>query len=380
MIIRAKNNLTDLAVSTNISVGANAGVGTISVKNIAGFTANWAVQLGKTGEELAEMRIISSIDAGDSELIFTGNTSFAHAVDTPVYATKYDQLVFKRSTSGTAGTATAITSGTVSITPDQEFTQFDDTSGAATYAYKVAFRNSVTGDVSSDSDWLTPTGYSFYSLGKLIERVKGKLFNTGFLQDDNQLTDWINEYKEMMDNAAIEVNKDYSLGTVDVAFAGTAELGTITASDFKDIRRIWLTYNGTDFFNATKMAVNEYEPNQQFNQTHPYFYMFGDNIIGRKPNDVAGTARVVYYKLITPLVNYTDELPVVQRGYTKGYIDYCLGQAYWYDGKKDDADRLLKDAAQSVIRFRTEISDRLPTGATMIRIIEDTSANDGDWF
>jgi len=178
--------------------------------------------------------------------LITGTTTYDHAADTPVYAIKFDQIIFKRSTSGTAGTATAMTDGTVTITPDSEYTIFDDTTGASTYAYRTQYRNSVSGETSSDSDWQTTEGFSFYSLAKIRDRVKRKLFGNNIIQDDQTINDWINEWIESMNNVAIDVNKDYSYGTVDVAF-GTSGLGTISTSNFKEVRRMWVTYNGTDY-------------------------------------------------------------------------------------------------------------------------------------
>ena len=326
MIIKGLNPATDSVVTTGFSVGEAAAVGTLRVKNISGFTASWAIQLGKTGEEQSEIRVISASAPSGTALVVTSNTTFEHPVDTPIYAIKYDQLIFKRNTAGTTGTATPLTNGTIYMTPDQLFTQFDDTSGAATFGYKIQYRNSVTGSVSTESDWLTPEGYSFYSLGKIIERVKDKLYSPQFIKSDDVIISWVNEWKEMMDNAAVDVNKDYSLGTTTVAFSGTAELGTVTATDYKDMRRVWFTSDGQSYFAATKMDSNEYDPNQTFSQTHPYFYMQGDNVMGRKPSTESGTASILYYKFNDVLVDYTDELPTVQKNYTKAYVDYCISE------------------------------------------------------
>ena len=252
------------------------------VKNINTGAANWAIQFGKSGEERSEILLITSSVPSGTTLLTTGTARFPHPTDTPVYFVKFDQLVFKRSTSGTSGTASAISSGTVSITPDGTVTIFDDTSGATTYGYKASYRNSVTGDLSTDSDWLTPAGFDFYALARLRERVKSKLYSANYLRDDDQVDDWINEWYESMTNAAIDVNQDYSIGTVDVAF-GTSGLGTITSSDFKQVRRFEVTYNGTDYYLATKKDGIDYLPSQTFNQTHPYFIYKGDTVFLIKP-------------------------------------------------------------------------------------------------
>lgn len=379
MIIKGLNPATDAVVSTGFSLGEAANVGTLRVKNISGFSANWAIQLGKTGEEQSEIRVLSASTPSGTALVVTANTSFEHPVDTPIYAIKYDQLIFKRNTAGTSGSATPLTNGTIYMTPDQLFTQFDDTSGAATFGYKIQYRNSVTTDLSSESDWLTPEGYTFYSLGKLIERVKAKLYNPQFIKSDDVIIGWVNEWKEMMDNAAVDVNKDYSLGTTTVSFSGTTELGTITATDYKDMRRVWFTGDGQSYFNATKMESNEFNPNQTFSQTHPYFYMVGDNVMGRKPSTGSGTASILYYKFNPVLTDYTDELPTVQHNYTKAYVDYCLSQAYMLDNKQIMSQSSSQMAFDALNRFKQEISARLKTGTTMIRQDEVVSGEDDGW-
>ena len=377
MLIRALNSLTDNASYTQLSVGEASGVGTVRVKNINNFFANWAVQLGNTGEELAEIKLITGSSPSGTSLVLTANTTYSHPTDTTVWAVKFDKVIFKRSTSGTAGTATALTDGTVSITPDNAYTVFDDTTGASTYAYKVTWLNSVTSEVSGDSDWLLPAGNSFYSLASLRDRAKNKLFSAKYLNTDDVTVDtWINEWLETMTNAAIDVNQDYLIGTTTLAFSGTTELGTITATDFKELRRVWLTTNGSDYYAATKMSLTDFIPQQTFNSTHPYFYMVGDNVVGRKPNDTSATASVYYYKMPTQLSNDSDELPVSMRSYTRSFVDYALSQAYLLDNKTDLGDRYAGSAELGLAQFRNDIAARSKTGPTSIKMVEAISGDD----
>jgi hypothetical protein len=378
MIIKVKNTLDSSAQYTFTGAPYSANVGTIGVKNINAFQSNWAVQIGKTGEEKSEIGVLSSGAISGTSLVLVANTSFDHPEDTPVYAIKFDQLVFKRSTSGTAGTAVAITNGTISITPDSAYTQFDDTSGATGYAYKVAFRNSVTGDVSSDSTWLTTSGYSFYSLAKLRDRIRNKLFSIGYLKQndnrDSQIDDWINEWLETMNNTAVDVNQDYSLGSVDVAH-GTDGLATINSSDFKEVRRVWFTTDGVDNYKARQFHITDFLPGEEFNETHPYYFNYGDNVIGKKPTGNAGTAKVVYYKMGTVLANDTDELPIVMRPYTKSFVDYGVCQAYYFDGSATMGDRFMAAANGERDLFRTQITPRAKSGPTYITFTDALGAD-----
>lgn len=379
MIIRAQNFLDSKAPYTFFASAGTAGASSIAVANINNFTANWAIQIGKTGEEKSEIILLTSATPSGTTLSVTGTLKYDHPIDTPIYAIKWDKIIFKRSTSGTAGTATAITGGTVNITPDGTVTPFDDTSAASTYAYKLAFYNSATGDFSSDSDWLTPEGYTFYSLAYLKKRVKNKLFNSQYLQNDDIVVEWVNEWMEQLNNAAVDVNKDYSLGTTNVAFTSEG-LGTISSASFKDVRRFEITYNGTEYFLAYKKDLTDFYPNETFNSSHPYYIWRGDNVFDIKPPGTGGTARLSIYQLSTPLVNETDELPVVMRGYTNSFVNYALSEAYYLDDKINLGDRYSAKAMEEKRIFISQITPRSKTGPVFVKLMEPVTGDDSEYL
>ena len=147
MILSVSNILDSLPQTLNSYTSSNitAGATTIPVRNINSFTTQYAAQIGKTGQEQSEVKVLNNV-SGTSLTIYGGGTlTYDHPSDTPVYSIHYDKLVFERSTSGTAGTATPITNGTISITPDSLYTEYDDTTGISTYAYKTYYYNSVSG-------------------------------------------------------------------------------------------------------------------------------------------------------------------------------------------------------------------------------------------
>lgn len=376
MIIQVKNNLDVQANFSFMSVSKASSVGTLDVKNINPFYASWAVQIGKTGEERSEIKVISASTPSGTSIIFTSPTTFEHPSDTPLYAIKFDQVVFKRSTSGTAGTATALTNGTVYITPDNLTTQFDDTTGASTYAYKTAFRNSITGEVSSDSDWQTPSGFTFYSLAKIRQRTKSKLFSSGYLKDDAQVDDWINEWVEEMNNAATHVDESYSMGTVNVAF-GTNGYGTITSTDFKAPKKFWVTYDGVNKYKSYKQDLSTLLPTQIFTAVHPCYIWQDDNVFQIKPSDAPGTAEITYYKRSPILVNDTDEIPFAMRSYTKSFVNYALAEAYFNDDKDTKGNSYLSRAMMDKDLFIKDITPRGFTEVTMMELT-DTVHDDDD--
>jgi hypothetical protein len=378
-IIRVKNTLADNSPYSFVTSTMAAGGTSIPVKNPNAFQASWAVQIGNTGEETSEIFMLGTA-APDTTLILTGTTKYPHSVDTPVYAIKYDTIVFERSTAGTAGTATPLTGGTITIQADHDYTQFDDTSGATGYAYRAYFENSLAPGtvITSESDWITDTGFSFYSKAKIRERVKDGLFNAGYLnKTDQQVDNWINEWLESMNNVAVDVNEDYNLGTVDVAH-GTNGLGTITSTDFKDVRRVWYTTDGSNWYKASKIGIIDFRPDESFDNTCPKYYFQGDDIVGKKPDGESGTARIVYYRLGTVLSNDTDELPTVMKGYTKSFVSYGLANAYYLDGKEGLGDRYMGMANADREQFRSEITPRSKSGPEYISLVESINADDYD--
>ena len=70
--------------------------------------------------------------------------------------------------------------------------------------------------------------------------------------------------------------------------------------------KVWVTYNGVDKYQSTKMNVNSFLPDEQFTSNHPGHFFQGDNVIGIKPSDSAGTAELVFYRFGTTMVNDTD--------------------------------------------------------------------------
>lgn len=377
MLLSVENNIAGLPTTlySFTTTNGTAGGTTIPVRNINSFVSNYAVQLGKTGEEQSEILVVSGAPAGTA-FNTSGTLRFDHPLDTPVYNIHYNQIVFKRSIAGTAGTATALS--TVSITPDSLFTEYNDTSGASTYAYKTQYYNSVSGDLSSESDWFTPDGASFYSLGKLRQRVKNRLFSASYIKSDDVIDDWINEWLEELNNAAIKVNKDYLLGTTAVSF-GTAGLGTITASDFMYPRKVEITTDsGVTYSPSTNISINEYSDGDFFTSSSPKHSWQGDSVFRVLPAGAGGTARITYSKGEAVLVDDIDELPFPMRRYSRSFVNYALSCAYENDEKSNLADTNWNKAQKTKGEFINEITPRDNSGIQTIALVDSLSGRNDD--
>lgn len=357
-----------------------AGTNIFRIKNTNSFGSSWAVQLGNTGEAQAEVLLLSGDPGAGTLGTTTANSRFEHPADTPIYAIKWNQVVFEVSTTGTAGTAVQHANGTITITPNnwdwetqKSYTLFDDSDGSVSYTYKTYLRNSAIPLTSTESDWIVITP-SFYSLSYLRNRVKDKLWNPQFVVD-RVVDNWINEWKDEMTNAVVQVNEDYALGTVNVAF-GTNGYGTITTTDFKYPRKMEVTYDGSTYVLSTKQPISEFSPNSEFNSSRPQHNWEGDNVFQVKPSSTAGTAKVYFYRTGTPMINDTDELPYPMRSYTKSFVDYGLAQAFQKDGKMPEAEARLAEARFQKDMFVNQLTPRDKTGPTMIELIEQIAGEE----
>jgi hypothetical protein len=378
MLLSVANNLIDspYVVNTYTDSTLGAGDGTIPVKNINSFQNQYAIQIGNTGEAEAEVKVLGGVPSGNN-LVVSGTLRFDHAIDVPVYQIHYDKVIFKRSTAGTAGTASAL--ATVSMTPNLYATEYNDSSGAATYAYKTQWYNSVSGDVSAESDWFVPGGPSWYSLQKLRSRGTTALYNANYLPKGGAVDDWINEWVELMTNAALKVNQAYSMGTTQYSF-GTAGLGTVTEPLFKYAAKIELTSDGVTWTRSNEIPLNRFGDSSIYAATNPRHYWQGDSVFGVLPFGNAGTARMSLGKLHTVLVDDGDELPQFLKGYTTSCIEYLLYRAYDLDQKTESADRHYARMDKGKMEFIAEITPRDYTGIKLIDMVDGGTGREDDMY
>jgi len=375
MYIRVKNLFDKSSPFSYLSNGEVAGAGTIRVKNINSFGASSAMQIGKTGEETAEIVISGTGAVSGSSVVLTGTTKYDHPTDSPVYNIRFDKVIFKRSDTGTAGTATALAGGTISITPDSEYTQYYEQTPSTTYAYKASFYNSVTTEETDDSDWITTAGQSAYSLAKLRERIKRKLISSNYIQSDEIIDDWINEWLEKMTNAAIDVNCDYLLASESISMSSGQEMGTITSSNFKELRKMQVV-TGSGTATAARMDITDFRADQVFTESLPQYYWKGDTVFGEKPIDNDRTIILDYYKRAPVLTNDTDELPQSMWNYTKSFVDYGYAQACFLDQKDEKGYSFINMANAELSQFKAEIAPRWKSGTQYVKIVSPLSSED----
>lgn len=385
MNLTIANNLTAIDGIQQTYLGSVVVPGNTSalVRNPAGFNSGWIQQIGQTGEETAELLSMTSIagtvmNFGTSASNPGGTFLFPHAIDTPLYQVHYDQIIVYRSTTGTAGAFGVI--GTTNITPDNQFTNYNDASGAQGYAYYVQYYNSVNGDLSGSSSIFIPGGPTFYSLQKIRQRIKDQLYSAGYIREDSIINDWINQCYEQLVNSAIKVNQDYMLGTNQYTF-GTNGLGTVTDPLFKpNVVKVEVTWDGVNFLQSSKLAVREYSETDYLNFPiyQPQHAWVGETTFEILPHSQGGTARITYPVRFTPLINDSDELTQSLKAYSSAFVEYGLGIAYGLDQKDAESQQHMQTYTGIKADFIAEITPRDETGAETIDIVEGLSGRQED--
>lgn len=379
MLINIQNQLTQQEGLQQTYLSGTIGPGATSapIDNPAGFNANWAVQLQQTGEENAEIMVLNGAPTGTTMSFGTaasnygGTVLYNHPVDAPIYQIHYDQIVLYRSTAGTGGAFSAL--GTYNITPDNPYTQINDATGASGYAYYAQYYNSVSGDLSGSSSVFIPGGPTYYSLQKLRQRSKDKLYSAGFIKDDTVITDWLNEWYEIMQNAAVKVNENYMLGSQIFGF-GTNGLGTITDASYKQLVKLEISWDGQNFFPSTQQDFSDYSDQDYFDMYNPRHAWRGENVFEVLPHFSAGTVNAYYATRFTPLVNDSDELTLTLKAYTTSAIEYCLSVAYGLDQKDAESQQHYQMFTQMKTDFVAEVTPRDVSSVKMINILDNPSA------
>ena len=385
MLLNIENGLTQLPGIQQTYLGSliNAGDDEALVRNPAGFNTNWMQQIGQTGEETAEILPMTSVSGtvmnfGTSTSNPGGTFLYPHALDTPVYQIHYDQVAVFRSTNGTAGPFGSI--GVTNITPDGQYTNFNDPSGVNGYAYYVQYYNSLNGDLSGSSSVFYPGGPTFYSLQKMRQRVKDQLYSSGYIRDDSLINDWINQCYEQLVNSAIKVNEDYMLGTNQYGF-GTNGLGTVTDPLFKpNVVKVEVTWDGQNYLQSSKLAVREYTEQDYLNfpAYQPQHAWIGETVFEILPHTTGGTARITYPVRFSPLVNDSDEVTQTLKAYSSAFVEYGLAIAYGLDQKDAESQQHMQAYQTIKADFIAEITPRDETGAQMIDIVEGVSGRQED--
>lgn len=169
MIVTAWNPETEGLEKTYLSKVVQAGANSLNVKNADRIAENSLILIGEMGMEQTEM---AQVGAGGTSttLPLDANLKFAHSADEPVYKMRYDKVIFYRSDAAD-GVYTLIETVDIDVDNRDQKTEYEDTAGSGTSFYKTKFYNSVTGEETEFSDYISAEGYGEQTIGNVVDET-----------------------------------------------------------------------------------------------------------------------------------------------------------------------------------------------------------------
>lgn len=229
----------------------DAGVNTLTLVNVDGFTVNDMVLVGLFGNGTAEIFQIGAIDTSAQSITLIDRsdastvTSFAHEESTRVSVIPYDQVRFYWTAllgtiadeTPTFDSNTPLT-GWTDIVPSDWFTSYNDEAHSTGFGWFV-FRNSATTNESQNSNAVPYAGFAENSVQRIFEDFMSLLNNKELkLVTNGDMFSWLNEGVSIIRNKLNLSNPEYTVSTEQslAIVSGTSEYQL--ASDFGDLVQI----------------------------------------------------------------------------------------------------------------------------------------------
>lgn len=322
-------------IITQFASDHTAGVNSLSVKNTAGFVTSKPLILGFPGFQQAEI-IKPNAVTPPGTIGLASNTAFAHNADQRITQIDYDQIQVYVSTTGINGTYNAQGSP-FNITIDQDMTIYEDTTSQPSYYYKYAYYNSITSSYSDQSDPIAATGFNFYSLKTLIDRVLS-LF--GDAQSDfvdrGEVRDYLNEKYEYAQKELAIATKRMNIKTFTFTVQNAQqEYSNALPADFlmEKAARV-STDNGLTYpYLAVSSQVDSLGSVYQTNVKYRY-YIYG-SIIGldQTPQNSTDIVKMWYVPVPVLLSLQTDTLSTPFQNSSAMFVKGALSMCYLKDRK-----------------------------------------------
>ena len=321
---------------TSLAGDYAAGVTSLQVKNTNGFASNKYAVLGSIGFEQAELVQTGTVTPPSTLAGFT--TVYPHNADSKVIAFDYNQINIYRSTTGINGSYSVL--ATINIQIDNDTTPYEDTNSQSTYYYKFSYYNSAASLESSLSDPIAATGFVFYSLKTLIDRVLSLFGDTKneFIQR-YEIADYLNEFYERAQRLhAVATRRSNINWTTFTVQSGVDEY--VLPGDFLMEKAVKVSQDGgvTWPFNATNINVDHLG---SVNNTNvKYGYSIYNNTIKLDPpaNNSTDMIKIFYTPMPISLLLQTDALIAPFQNSTSMFVKYALGMAKLKDSKDDWSD------------------------------------------
>ncbi|MCR4330023.1 MAG: hypothetical protein NUV65_05785, partial [Candidatus Roizmanbacteria bacterium] len=326
-----------------------------TVENNEGFAADTYVIYGAFGQEQTEIVKLTSV-TGNTTIGHSTGPVFAHPKRTPVIEIKYNQIKVYRSATET-GVYSLIT--TVDITPDDNFTYYDDTSGTTTSWYKVAYYNETTANSSGYSAVLEGVGYTVDSLRALTDEVLSDFGDPLAVEiSRTQVRRWLRAgVRKLATNLVILVPDYRRQYTTQALTSGTATYDLPTR--FLEFIRIDINYTGSSATDAKKVEYFESEavgqPDTAYTTEAPRVFIRADQFgLRPTPTSSSGYAFLWYWDYPADMTGETD-VHGLPYGASEYLVSYALYRA-WIAKDRDKAAMYKSELREIFDNYITFIS------------------------
>ena len=353
---------------TSLSADYAAGVKTLLVKNTAQFQTTKFAVLENLGFEQAELGTIDTITAPQT-LVLDANTSFPHNADCKVTMFDYNQIKVYKSTTGVNGTYNFVSA--INIDVSEDFTTYEDIGASASYYYKYSYYNSVTQAETVMSDPISATGFVFYALKTLVDRVLS-LFGDAQSQfvGRDEVTDYLNEIYELAQHELAIATRRLGMETYQFTTVANQQAYALPA-DFLMEKAVRASQNNGQTFPYNCQMLTVDSLGTYFETNNLYGYSIVNNTIQLDPipTNSSDVIQIYYIPMPTSLVYQTDTLASPFQNRTALFVRYALAMCYLKDKKWDEYKDLRDTATTQLADFVSYIKKLGNLHPTSVQIV-----------
>lgn len=334
---------------TFLTADSAASASSLSVGNTSGFSTNKFLVLGKIGQDQTEIIRAGVITAPSTFGTFDSAPKFPHNADDIVTLFDWNKIRVYRSTTGSTGSYSLVS--TLDIDIDSDVTVYEDADALTNYYYKFAPYNSVT-EVEGDlSDAIASTGFVFYSLKTMTDRVLS-LFGDAkaeFVTRD-EVKDWLTEiYEFSQQQVAISTDR-FNISTQVITLQADVTEYDLEA-DFLVEKAVRVSEDGGTTYKkfASNKQLDSMGKVIQSNIKYGYTIK-GSKIVIDDPIPSNGSDKIKVYYIPSPFV-LSDQTDTLQAPFVNSsgmFVKYALAHCFLKDKKNEDY-KLLKDEAENKV-------------------------------
>jgi len=341
-------------LTADVAVAASSS----TVENNDGIATNDLFVFGRLGQEKTEIVTITSATS-NTTIGHTGGLKFSHVANTPLFEIKYNQAEISRATS--EGGAYSVLA-TISLTPDEDYTIYDDTTGTTASWYKTRYYNSVAATYSTYSATVEGSDYEDESLHAMVNDVLEEL------GDENATQTSRKRVKKLLNASARKVAREVIKQYPEFLKAYTTQALSATEAynlptRFLGFSRIDINFEGSSADDAVKVTQfskeSSLEPGEDFLTSDPVVSFRGTQYIIR-PTPTTGYAFLWYWQAPESMSDEDDThgLPYGAREVLVLYTLYRI----WID-------RNIEIARDYKSTFGSELGDYIEFVAQQLQLV-----------